>query len=61
MLYNIKKQSRHTNIDCLTCEHFDKRLKKCVGGIGKTCFEYDEKTMTLIDPVTKLPLHIKGE
>ena len=46
MLYNYKLKKVHTNIDCLTCECFDKKKKKC-NGIGKICFEYDEKTKTI--------------
>lgn len=61
MIYNMDKKRKQTNIDCLTCQYFDKQLKKCVGGIGAVCFEYDDKTMTILDPVTKLPLNIKGE
>lgn len=57
MLYNYKLKKVHTNIDCLTCECFDKKKKKC-NGIGKICFEYDEKTKTAIDPVTKLPIRL---
>lgn len=55
MLYNKDKKGRQTNADCLTCPYFDKAKKRC-SGIGKRCFEYDEKTMTAIDPVTKLPI-----
>ena len=42
--------------DCLNCEHFDRKNKKC-NGLGKNCFIMD-KTGTLIDPVTGLP--VKG-
>lgn len=58
MLYNKEKQKVKTNIDCLTCKYFDKQAKKCLG-IGKNCFEYDEKSMTAIDPITKLPIKLK--
>lgn len=57
MLYNNNLKKVQTNSQCLTCDKFDKKRKKCLG-IGKVCFEYDEKTKTLIDPVTKLPLKI---
>lgn len=46
MLYNKNKKKVQKSVDCLTCEHFDKRLKKC-NEIGKNCFEYDEKTHTM--------------
>ena len=55
MLYNTEKGKIWSNADCLVCEHFDKKLKKC-NGKGKICFEYDFKTRTIIDPITKLPL-----
>lgn len=57
MLYNKEKQKVQKSIDCLTCKHFDKRLKKC-NGIGKNCFEYDPKTRTAIDPITRLPIKL---
>lgn len=60
MLYDIMKQSVHKSTFCLECEHFDKYNKRCMG-IGKRCFEYDEKTNTIIDPITKLPLRLKEE
>lgn len=55
MLYNkdLKRVIRFT--DCLNCEHFDKRLKVCQGA-NKVCFEYDEKTQTCIDGITKKPI-----
>ena len=55
MLFNIDTGEIKKSIDCFTCPFFDKKFKKC-NGIGKTCFEYDPKTMTIIDPVTGLPL-----
>lgn len=62
MLYNNNRKKVKTALDCLTCEYFDQANKKCVGGIGKNCFEYDPKTQTIIDPKTKLPINlIKGE
>ena len=57
MLYNKNKKKVQKSVDCLTCEHFDKRLKKC-NGIGKNCFEYDKKTRTAIDPITRLPIKL---
>ena len=56
MLCNRNKQI-HKPTDCLTCSYFDKQKKKCFG-IGKNCFEYDEKTKTAIDPVSKLPIRL---
>lgn len=58
MLYNKDKKKIKSNADCLNCRYFDKELKKC-NGIGKVCFEYDEKTNTAIDPVTKMAIKIK--
>lgn len=60
MLYNIKNKKIKKSIDCLKCEYFDKYNKKCVG-IGKRCFEFDEKTRTIIDPITKLPMRLGEE
>lgn len=57
MLYNYNLKKVQSNSQCQKCEFFDKKRKKCLG-IGKVCFEYDEKTKTAIDPVTKLPLKI---
>lgn len=57
MLYNRDFGRVQTNVDCLTCPHFDKENKKC-NGLGKVCFEYDKLTMTAIDPVTKLPIKL---
>ncbi len=59
MLYNYSLDKINTMVDCLTCKAFDKKTKKC-NGIGKICFEYDSKTNTMFDPITKLPLR-KGE
>ena len=58
MLYNISKSKVTTKVDCLTCQYFDKKKKVC-NGLGKFCFEYDDKTRTIIDPITKLPLKLK--
>lgn len=59
MLYNIDKNDIQTNVMCIKCKYFDKKTHKC-NGIGKVCFEYDKKTKTIIDPITKLPLKLKG-
>ena len=34
-----------------------KKKKKC-NGIGKCCFEFDPKTKTAIDPITKMPIKL---
>ena len=57
MLYNNKLGQFKTMTTCLYCEYFDKYNKKCNGGVGKVCFECDPKTMTLFDPVTRLPIN----
>lgn len=57
MLYNVELKKVKTSSDCITCLYFDKKLKKCKG-IGKACFEYDDKTKTVFDPVTKLPIKL---
>lgn len=57
MLYNKTEKRIQKMADCLTCQYFDKKLKKC-GGIGKTCFEYDELSKTAIDPITQLPIKL---
>ena len=60
MLYNINKKTIQTNIQCLNCDAFDKKAKTC-HGLGKYCFEYDKKTQTIIDPVTKLPIKMENK
>lgn len=55
MLYNKDLKKVQTSSDCITCPHFDKKLKKCLG-IGKNCFEFDPKSRVAIDPITKLPI-----
>lgn len=55
MILNTETNKIKTPTDCLTCEFWDKRLKKC-NGIGKKCFEYDALTGTILDPITKLPI-----
>ena len=57
MYYNKDKRKVQTNIDCITCPHFNRKSKKC-NGIGKTCFEYDIKTKTAIDPISRLPIKL---
>lgn len=57
MLYNKEKERIKKQVDCMTCKYFDKVEKKC-NGIGKNCFEYDARTRTVIDPVTKLSIRI---
>ena len=58
MLYNKKLNKPKTNLDCLSCEFFNKEKKKCEVR-GKVCFEYDSITNILIDPITRLPLKKK--
>ena len=60
MLYNIQTKDIKKSTDCLNCELFDKYHKKCLG-IGLKCFEFDEKTKTIIDPFTKLPICLEEE
>lgn len=57
MLYSKNSKTIQTRKECMTCEYFDKKKKHC-NGIGKNCFEYDVKTQTAIDPVTKLPIRL---
>lgn len=57
MLFNCELGKEQNALQCLKCNYFDKKTKKC-NGLGKNCFEYDEKTMTIIDPITRLPLSI---
>lgn len=59
MLYNKEKGKIQTDKDCLSCEYFDRRLKRC-NGINKNCFEFDEKTNVAIDGVTGLPLKLNN-
>ena len=58
MLYNKSKNKVRMALDCLSCPYFNKTSKKCEGGIGKVCFEYDPKTQIIIDPKTKLPIKL---
>lgn len=58
MLYNHGLGKVQKPTDCITCPYFNQTLKKCEG-LNKNCFLYDEKTQTIIDGVTKLPLKIK--
>lgn len=57
MLYNKDTAKLQTTVDCLTCQHFNRKQKKCEG-LGKTCFPYDPLTKTAIDPLTKLPIKL---
>ncbi len=58
MLYNKTEKRIQKMADCLTCPYFDKKIKSCNGGIGKTCFEYDPLSKTAIDPITQLPIKL---
>jgi len=60
MLYNILKKKTQEITDCLKCPYFDLKLKQC-SGLNKVCFEFDEKTNTVINGITKMPLDLKGE
>ena len=60
MLFNRNLNKIKQPIDCMSCEFFDKTQKKC-NGLGRVCFEFDPKTQTCIDPITKLPINLKGE
>ena len=57
MFYNKSKSRIKQSTDCICCEFFDKKKKKCQG-IGLNCFEYDQKTHTIFDPKTKLPINL---
>lgn len=57
MLYNKDLKKVQSIADCLKCPCFDKQLKQCKG-LNKVCFEYDEKTKTCIDGITKLPIKL---
>ena len=58
MLYNVEKGKANKTGYCITCPHFDRVKKECKG-IGKNCFEYDPKTKTIFDPLTRLPIKAK--
>ena len=58
MLFNIKFKKVKKATDCNSCRYFDKKTKEC-SGKNKNCFLYDEKTKTVIDGITGLPLKIK--
>lgn len=58
MLYNIELGGIQKPTQCITCPYFNQTLKRCEG-LNKNCFLYDDKTDTIIDGVTKLPLKIK--
>lgn len=57
MLYNNDLKKVQASSQCITCQHFDKIKKQCFG-IGKCCFEFDPKTRTAIDAITKLPIKL---
>lgn len=57
MLYNIEKKKIKEFSDCFNCKHYDTIKKQC-SGINKACFEYDPKTRTIIDGVTKMPIKL---
>lgn len=57
MLYNKDLKKPNKTSYCMKCKHFNRAKKQCEG-IGKTCFLYDPKTKTVIDPITKLPIKI---
>lgn len=57
MLYNSEKNRLKTSMDCLDCIYFDKGEKRC-NGLGKVCFLFDEKTNTVIDHITNLPINL---
>lgn len=57
MLWNREKKKIQARVDCINCPYFDKKTKKC-NGIGKNCFEYDQKSKTAIDPITKLAVKL---
>lgn len=57
-LYNKEQKCLQTKLTCLTCRFYDKTYKKCRGGLNKVCYLYDEKTGTVIDAVTKLPIKL---
>ena len=56
MFYNIELKRQKLELDCQSCEAYDKQEKRCKG-FGKICFEYDATTKTCIDPITKLPFN----
>lgn len=58
VLYNSETHERKKQLDCITCEYFDKVEKRCKG-VGKKCFEYDEITLTAYDPLTHLPINLE--
>lgn len=60
MIYNIDKKEIQSDKLCFGCKYYNEKTRLC-SGIGKVCLEFDEKTQTIIDPITKLPLKIKIE
>ena len=57
MFYNKEKSRVKQSTDCICCQYFNKKEKRCKG-IDKNCFVYDEKTQTAFDSKTKLPIKI---
>lgn len=57
MLYNKTTKETQKETDCIACQYFDKRKKKCLG-LDKNCFGYDPKTKTVFSTKTKLPIRL---
>lgn len=57
MLYNIELDKKQNYMDCWTCPYYNERMHQCEG-LNKCCFEFDEKTQTCIDGVTRMPIRI---
>lgn len=57
MIYNTELKRVRTMVDCVKCRLFDQTTKTCKG-LNRICFEYDEKTKTIIDGKTKLPRQV---
>lgn len=60
MLYNIEQKEIRNVETCKKCKHYNKTTHQCFG-IGVACFEYDSKTQTIIDNITKMPIKITKE
>lgn len=60
MLYNVEQKEVKTLKTCLKCKHYNQSKHQC-SGIGVACFEYDSKTKTIIDNITKMPIKITKE
>ena len=59
MLYNMDLGKIKEQTDCITCPYYNVQLKLCCG-LNNACFEYDPKTQTAIDGITKLPININN-